>query len=123
MAKLFLPVLRFQCVPNNLTGPSDAFLIGVGVHPQRDRRVTMAQPFRYADHIGSVGDCEACGGVAELVRVEILNAVPLAELLKIAGGALGVHNVWAVFLRENVFSTPRQQTAFPSRPRFCLPGA
>ena len=37
-----------------MTGPPDAFLIGVGVHPQCHRRVTMAQPLRHADHIGPV---------------------------------------------------------------------
>ena len=40
--------------------------------------------------------------VAELVRVEVLYTVPLAEFLKIAGGALRVHNVGAVVLRENI---------------------
>lgn len=40
--------------------------------------------------------------MAELVRVEILYAVPLAEFLKIAGGALRVHNVRAVVLGEYI---------------------
>lgn len=36
------------------------------------------------------------------MRVEILYAVPLAELFKIAGGALRVHNVRAVVLSEHI---------------------
>ena len=40
--------------------------------------------------------------MAELVRVEILYAVPLTKLLKIAGRALGVHNIGAVVLGEYI---------------------
>lgn len=36
------------------------------------------------------------------MRVEIIYAVSLAELLKIAGGALRVHNVRAVVLSEHI---------------------
>ena len=40
--------------------------------------------------------------MAELVRVEILNAVPLTEFLKIPGGALWVHNVGTIVLSEYI---------------------
>ena len=39
---LVLLALRFEGVPDNLTGPADALLIGVGVHAERNRRVAVA---------------------------------------------------------------------------------
>ena len=53
----------------------------------------MAQPLRHADHIRPAGDRYGGGAVPELVGVEILDTVPLSELLKIPGGALGVHRL------------------------------
>ena len=53
----------FECVPENLTGPLDALLVGVGVHPQRDRLVTVAQLLRHAGNVGPAGDCDAGEGV------------------------------------------------------------
>src|SRR5699024_7512905 len=80
-----------QYVPDDLTGPPDAFFIGVGIHPQRDRRVAMAQLLRHADHIGPVDDCDRGGAVTQLVGVEVFDVVSLAEFLKVPGRALGVH--------------------------------
>ena len=50
---------------------ADAFGVGVGIHPQRNRLVTMAQRFGYAGHICPVGNRHACEGVAQLVGVKI----------------------------------------------------
>lgn len=94
--------LRFECVPDDLTGPPDAFLICVGVHSERYRRVAMAQAFTDGHHVRAVGDRKGGACVAELVWAKILYAVSLAEFLKIAGGALGVHNVRAVVLGEHI---------------------
>ena len=83
----------FQCVSDSLTRPPDAFLIGVGIHFERYRSVTVAQPLRYADHIRAVGNREACGGMAEFVGVKIVYTVPLAEFLEKPGWALREHRL------------------------------
>lgn len=83
-----LLALCFERVPDNLTGPPDAFLIGVGVHSERHRRVAMAQTLADRYHVRAVGDRKGGTCVAALVGVKILYAVPLAKLLKIAGGGL-----------------------------------
>ena len=75
----FFP-LRFQSVPDNLAGPPDAFFIGVGIHPQRHRRITVAQALRHADYIGPVCQRNRTACMPELVGVEILNAISLAKL-------------------------------------------
>ena len=83
-----LLALRFERVSDDLTGPPYAFLIGVGVHSERYRRVRVSQALTDGYHIRAVGDCKGGACVTELVRVEILYAIPLAEFLKIAGGAI-----------------------------------
>ena len=88
---LVLSVLCFECVPDRLPGPSDTFLIRVGVHSQRDRRITMAQPFTDGNNVRAVGDTDTCRRMPELVRVKILYTVFLPELLKIPRGTLRVH--------------------------------
>ena len=93
--------MSFERVSDSLTGPPDTFLICVGIHPKRHRRITMAQAFRYADHIRAVRDGDACGAVPELVRVKVLYAVLCPELLKIPGGALRVHGIGGAVLGEH----------------------
>ena len=51
----FLCVLCFERVPNRLTGPPNAFFVCVGVHPQSDRCITMAEALRNACHVRAVG--------------------------------------------------------------------
>ena len=97
-----LLALCFEGIPDGLTGPAYTLIIGVGVHAEGDRRVTMAQALTDRHHVSPVGDCQACGGVAELVQVEVLHPVPLTEFLKVSGGGLRVHDVRAVVLRKNI---------------------
>ena len=92
----------FQCVSDSLTRPPDAFLIGVGIHSERYRSVTVAQPLRYADHIRAVGNREACGGMAEFVGVKVFDAVTLPEFLEKAGGRLWVHRLKGIFLSKDI---------------------
>ena len=68
--------------------------------------------------------------MAEFVRVEVLYTVSLAELLKIAGWALRVHNVRAVVLSEYIpadsfsglFETKLLQKLQHVRPHVYSPG-
>ena len=50
-------------VPGRLTGAADVFFIGVGVHPQRDRRVAMSEAFRNADNIRAGREGNTCGAM------------------------------------------------------------
>ena len=59
----------FYCLPEDLTCPFHAFLIGVSVHPQRNGFVRMAQLFRYAGYIGPGDDRYGCKCMAQLVGV------------------------------------------------------
>ena len=68
-------VLCFERVADDLTSASDAFFVGVGIHPEGHRCVAMAEPLRYADDIGSRCDHDACGAVSELVGVEVLDLI------------------------------------------------
>ena len=72
---------RFQCVPDNLTGAADRFIVRMGVHSQCDGGITVAQPLTDRDNIRTVCQGNAGGGVSELVRVEVRNAVSFPEPL------------------------------------------
>ncbi len=52
----------------------------------------MAQLFGYAGNIRAVGDGYGGKTMSELVRVEVCNALALAEPLEIACRALRVHD-------------------------------
>ena len=69
--------LCFEGVPDDLTSPPDAFLVGVGIHSECYRRVAMAQALTDRYHVRTVGDCKRGVCVAELVGVKIIYAVPL----------------------------------------------
>ena len=64
---LHVPLVSFvpgsECVADCLTRAAYAFLIGVSVHPQRDRRVTVAEPLADGDDIRAVCNSKARGGV------------------------------------------------------------
>lgn len=61
----------------------------------------MSQLFGDAGNIRPVGNGNAGEGVAQLVRVEVLNTVAVGELLHVAGGAGGEHRLRAIVLREH----------------------
>lgn len=73
---LFLPGV-VQRVAEDLACPPDAFLIGVGVHPQGHGLVAVAQLLRYTGDIRSVGNGNAGEGVPQLVRMQPRRVVPL----------------------------------------------
>ena len=65
----------FYCIAEDLRGPAAAFLIGMGVHPQRYRRITVPQGFGHADHIGPGRDRHAGESMAQLVRMKARHIV------------------------------------------------
>ena len=62
----------------------------MGVHTEGDGLVTVAQLLGYAGYVCPVGDGDTGKCVTQLMRVEILNAVPLAESLEVARRCLGI---------------------------------
>ena len=46
---------RFQGLPEDVPSPLHAFFIGMGVHPQSDSLVTVAQLLTDAGHVRAVG--------------------------------------------------------------------
>lgn len=56
-------------VPEYLTGPLYAFLIGVRVHSERHGFVSAAGLLRHRCNVRPVGDRHACKAVTELVKV------------------------------------------------------
>ena len=49
-------ILGLQGVSDRLTGPADAFFVGMGVHPERDCGITVTEALTDTGHICSVGD-------------------------------------------------------------------
>ena len=45
-----------NCIPKDLACPSDTLLISMGIHPQSDSFVGVAQLFRYTGNVRAVGD-------------------------------------------------------------------
>lgn len=54
---------RFQGLPEDVPGPLDAFLVGMGVHSQGSGFVRMAQLFTHWGNVRAVGDGYACKAV------------------------------------------------------------
>ena len=73
----------------------------MGVHTEGDGLVTVAQLLGYAGYVCPVGDGDTGKCVTQLMRVEILNAVPLAESLEVARRCLGIHHVRLALLRKD----------------------
>lgn len=94
--------LFLERVAEDVSCPADAFLVGVGVHLQGNSLVGVAQLLRYRGDVGAVGDGDTCKRVAELVGVEILDAVLLGEPFEIPGRRRGVHRVSGAALCENI---------------------
>jgi len=105
-------VLRFERVPYHLPGAAYAFGVRMGVHPKRDRRITVAQSLRHADNIRTVCDRDACGAVTEFVRMEALNTVSFPEALKISCGCLREHRICRPVLCEYPFADARGRLFF-----------
>ena len=76
--------LRFQCVPEDIAGGLDAFCVGVGVHFERDAFIGMTEFFRNRSNIRVVRDGDTGECMTQLMRMEMVDAVPLTEFLKIA---------------------------------------
>lgn len=73
----------------------------MGIHPERGAAVRMSKPCGHADDIRAVRDGKTGRRVAQLVRMEMLDSVLLAELPKILCGRVRVHRFRAVVLREH----------------------
>ena len=94
--------LRFQCVAENIAGGLDAFCVGVGLHFERDAFIGMTEFFGNRSNIRMVRDSDAGERVTQLVRMEMIDAVPFTEFLKIARRGCWVHGLCAFVLRKNV---------------------
>lgn len=73
----------------------------MGVHAEGDGFVAVAQLLGYAGYVCPVGDGDTGKCVTQLMRVEILNAVPLTESLEVARRRLGIHHVRLALLRKD----------------------
>ena len=73
----------------------------MGVHPKRHGLVAVSHGLRHAGDVRSIGDCDAGKTVPEDVRVKIGNSTPFRKPFEVACGALGVHRLRAVLLREH----------------------
>ena len=91
----------FYCFLDDLSGPAAALIVAVGVHFQRDALVTVPQDLAHRGHVRPGGDRKGGESVAEFVRVESLNVVPLCELPEIVGWTGWVHWLWTPVLGEN----------------------
>lgn len=107
----------FDCITEYLAGPFRAILISVGVHPKRDRLVTMPEFLRYAGDVSAVRYCHASEAAEEFVRVETRHTVPLRKLLKIARRALWVHWFRASVLSEDIRTDYFFGLLTPQRPK------
>lgn len=91
----------FEGFAHGLTDTADAFLVGVSVHSQGGAAIGVIKADSNADHIGTACDGEACRCVAQFMRVEVVDAVSLAEALEKACGRVRVHRVGTALLREH----------------------
>lgn len=64
-----MPDWNFQRISENLTGTTNAFLICVSVHTERNGLVTVAELFGHTCHVGPIRDGDAGEGVPQLVRM------------------------------------------------------
>ena len=87
---MVLGLALLDAVPDNIACPLPAFLVGVGVHPQGDGFVGMAQVFRYGGYVRAIGDAGGREGVAQLVRVQ-LHAIAVRECGEVLRGRRGEH--------------------------------
>ena len=92
-----------QNILNEVTFFAHSFLLGIAISFVYDgfvvlRRVAMPQALGYGNQIAAMGQRNAGACVAELVRVEIMDSIPLFQLLKISSRSLRIHRFWASLL-------------------------
>ena len=85
-----------------MSGAFHAFFVCVGIHSQCDRFVAVAEDLGDAGNIGAVCNCDTGKGVAQLVRMQMLNAVALRKISEVTLGTLRVHRIGGIFLREHI---------------------
>ena len=90
----------FYCFLYDLSGPAAALIVAVGVHFQRDALVTVPQDLAHRGHVRPGSDRKTGEAMAEFVRVESLDVVPLCELTEVVCRACGVHWLRASVLSE-----------------------
>ena len=93
-----------NCIPKDLACPSDTLLISMGIHPQSDSFVGVAQLFRYTGNVRAVGDGDAGKAVPKLVRVQTLDTIFPCKVLQITGGALGMDRLSTAFLGKYILA-------------------
>ena len=81
---LAVVLLRFQRIAEDIAGGLDAFRVGVGVHFERDAFIGMTEFFGNRSNIRVVRDGNTGECVTQLMRMKMVDAVPLTEFLKIA---------------------------------------
>ena len=92
------------CIPKDLACPSDTLLISMGIHPQSDSFVGVAQLFRYTGNVRAVGDGDAGKAVPKLMRVQILDTVFLCKVLQVTGRTLRMYWFGTAFLGEYILA-------------------
>ena len=97
----------FDCLSENPGGPTDAFLVRVGVHPKRHGLVAVSHCFRYAGNVRAAGDCDRRESVSQLMRVQTGDSTAVRELFEVSRGALRVHRLRAVILCEYPLTNDR----------------
>ena len=93
-----------NCIPKDLACPSDTLLISMGIHPQSDSFVGVAQLFRYTGNVRAVGDGDAGKAVPKLVRVQTLDTIFPCKVLQITGRTLGMYRLGTAFLGEYILA-------------------
>ena len=99
---LAVVLLRFQCVAKDIAGGFDTFCVGVGIHFERDAFIGMTEFFGNRSNIRMVRDSDTGECMTQLMRMEMIDAVPLTEFLKIARRGCRVHWFCATILRKNI---------------------
>ena len=93
-----------NCIPKDLACPSDTLLISMGIHPQSDSFVGVAQLFRYTGNVRAVGNGDAGKAVSEFVRVQTLDTIFLCKVLQVTSRALGMYRLGAAFLGKYILT-------------------